>query len=140
MANYKLPKDHENVIDTVSWKRLKYAPYSQACIMIKGYKWTPRGYFLISYSTPIVFVDIEGGYVSVSEYVDCTATTRMHVNRFCKEMNDMLGTQIFSYQYLKSLKNMTVSYTTGEVLFEDNSDCYCWNFARSFYDTCSYNR
>lgn len=136
MANYKLPKNSSGMIIDYTFEHLKYAPYSQACIMKQSHKLSDARFItLFSYSTPIIVVDVENNLLSVSEYVDCTATTRKHVNRFCKEMNEFLGIYSLSYYWLKTLKNKTINFATGEVIIEDNSNLNMWrNTLETYYN------
>lgn len=115
MANYKLPKNTEDDIINVTWKALKYAPYSQACICTierkdNGYK----QYILFSYNTAILSV-WGNGSMFVTNDVNYSMTTARHVNCFCKEMHDLLGANI-TYMGCKLLMSRVVNIFTLETI------------------------
>ncbi len=114
MSNYKLPKNIEDDRIIVTWKTLKYAPHSQACICMGERKDDSyKQYILFSYDTAIISI-WSNNVMYVSPYVNYSMTTIRHVNRFCKEMNDLLGTSI-DYYFCKRNMNKLVNVCTGEV-------------------------
>ena len=115
MSNYKLPKNTEDDVVKVTWSALKYAPYSQACICTierkdNGYK----QYILFSYNTAILSV-WGNGSMFITDDVNCSRTTARHVNRFCKEMNDLLGSNA-AYMGCKLAMNRAVNIFTLETI------------------------
>lgn len=115
MSNYKLPKNIEDDRIIVTWKALKYAPYSQACICtIERKDDNYKQYILFSYNTAIISI-WSNNVMYVSPDVNVSMTTTRHVNRFCKEMNDLLGTSI-DYYSCKYNMNKLINVFTGEVI------------------------
>lgn len=116
MSNYKLPKDIKEGAKTFHWSHLKYAQYSQACVLeasdtISNY----RVYVLFSYDTPIMAVN-NRGFVYITDDVNYSVTTARHVNRFCKQINELLGTAL-TYQWCKQRRRSMVNISTEKVIY-----------------------
>lgn len=87
------------------FRKLKNMPYAQAQVKV-----TDSQIILISYETPVIYIDKDCGDVSITGTY--SPTTRKHIGAFCKEYLPKL-----SYQDMKQLylKNETYNIYSGEV-------------------------
>lgn len=87
------------------FRNLKNMPYAQAQVKV-----TDNQIVLISYTTPVIYIEKDSGEVSITGTY--SPTTRKHIGAFCKEYLPNL-----SYQDMKQLylKNETYNIYTGEV-------------------------
>ena len=87
-------------------KRLQYCP-NGSCGVVSS----PEGFYLISYTTPVCFIDNDGFLSCTGTY---SATTRKHIGAFLKEYAPMLD----YYDAKKAYENgFKININTGEIVF-----------------------
>lgn len=87
------------------FRNLKNMPYAQAQVKV-----TDNQIVLISYTTPVIYIEKDSGEVFVTGTY--SPTTRKHIGAFCKEYLPNLSYQDIKHLYLK---NETYNIYSGEI-------------------------
>lgn len=90
-------------------KKLSLMPYAQAHVVI-----SPDGIWLVSYTTPVVYISNDGWLSCMGTYSN---TTRRHIGAFMKEYVKLPNGECGNYYMAKDcfVNNYEFNIETGEV-------------------------